>query len=532
MRRGSLAAATGPAFWATLRTRTAVTLALVSTLAAPAFLASCSGGRGSQPGAAQTTGDDGGVVSNGPPAAGTPGGGVDAGTPATPAGGVDAGTPGAVPQFGGLGPWPNSNQTFGSAQGIAEAPVVGMSTDEAQNLWVATNTALYLLKPGDTTFKRYASADGLHLMDNPDLITEDSCSSTAVVAAAAVSPGISTIVGGAAGEVFVGYFGTLKGIGDCTDPAVERHSGKLDRVRLRADGTLEVARFDLASAGFGLNFWENRTIFRMVYDHFQHPHTLYVGADHGVDLILPDKYRPPNPGEWSGLPILEYMGDHLHPVVCVEPGGAPCPTVGEGSQRMGEWRGLAVSPVDGDLWVAGRWAAGKIRWDPLGPLHWEHDRSGAQAFSEAFGDPAATNPPVFPVTTEGDIVSLTAVAATPDDTAWFGNRNIFSNPTEQDRGVASFRHGAGFTYYNPSDLGMSEQAVQDIVALPDGRLVFAGPTTGLVFYDPATKQHVAMRAGSGIPDDRVTRLELDTMVDPPALHVSTFGGAATIRVFP
>jgi hypothetical protein len=79
---------------------------------------------------------------------------------------------------------------------------------------------------------------------------------------------------------------------------------------------------------------------------------------------------------------------------------------------------------------------------------------------------------------------------------------------------------------------MSEQAVQDIVALPDGRIVLAGPSTGLVFYDPATRQRVAMRAGQGIPDDRVTQLELDTMVDPPALHVSTFGGAATIRVFP
>ena len=493
--------------------RIAVSLALLCALAAAALAGSCSGSKGSQPVAAQSTGDDGGAG--------------DGGTPS--AGGPDAGADGGV-QFGGPGPWPVSNQTFGAAQGIQESPVVGTTTDEAQNLWVATNTALYLMKPGETAFRRFSSADGLHLMDNPDLIKEDSCNSTATVPGAAVSPGISTIVGGAAGEVFVGYFGTLKVNGDCTDPAVERHSGKVDRVRLQADGTLAVARFDLASAGFGLNFWENRTIYRMVYDHFQHPHTLYVGADHGVDLILPDKYRPPNPGEWSGSPILEYMGDHLHPSVCV--GASGCPLTGEGNQRMGEWRGLAVSPVDGDLWVAGRWSAGKIRWDPLGPFHWEHERSGAEAFSFAFGRNPAVNPPVFPVAAEGEIVSLTAVAATPDDTTWWGNRNIFGNPGERDRGVASFTPGKGFTYYAPADLGMSEQAVQDIVALPDGRLVFAGPSTGLVFYDPGTKQHVALRAGQGIPDDRVTRLELDTMVAPPALHVSTFGGAATLRVFP
>ena len=511
--------------------RVAVTFALLAAAAAAAALvSSCSGSKSAQPNA-QTTGDDGGVTSSsdatpdaGTPDAGTPdAGGPDAGAP-------DAGSPDGGVQFGGPGPWPVSNQTFGWTQGIQESPVIAMSTDEAQNLWVATHTALYLMKPGGTSFKRYSSADGLHLMDNPDLIKEDSCNSTATVPGAAVSPGISTIVGGATGEVFVGYFGTLKVNGDCTDPAVDRHSGKLDRVRLQPDGTLEVRRFDLASAGFGLNFWENRTVYRMVYDHFHHPHSLYVGADHGVDYILPDQYRPPNPGEWSGFPILEYMGDHLHPVVCA---GAPCPTVGEGTEMMGDWHGLAISPVDGDLWVAGRWTAGKIMWDPLGPLHWEQGRAGAQAFSEAFGNPSNINPPVFPVSTEGEIVSLSTVAATPDDTAWFGNKNYQNNAGERERGVASYTKGKGFTYYDPvADLGMSERAVQDIVALPDGRLVFAGPNTGLVFYDPATKRHVAMRAGQGIPDDRVMQLELDTMVDPPALHVSTAGGAATIRVFP
>jgi hypothetical protein len=79
---------------------------------------------------------------------------------------------------------------------------------------------------------------------------------------------------------------------------------------------------------------------------------------------------------------------------------------------------------------------------------------------------------------------------------------------------------------------MSELDVEDIVALPDGRLVFAGQSTGLVLYDPATKESVPLRAGQGIPDDRVTQLEVDTMVDPPALHVSTFGGAAVLRVLP
>jgi hypothetical protein len=71
-----------------------------------------------------------------------------------------------------------------------------------------------------------------------------------------------------------------------------------------------------------------------------------------------------------------------------------------------------------------------------------------------------------------------------------------------------------------------------MVALPDGRLVLAGISTGLVFCDPVTGAHTALHAGSGIPHDTVFRLELDSMVDPPALHVATAGGAAVLRILP
>jgi hypothetical protein len=491
---------------------------------APASPAGGGGGPTGEPSGGSGSTDGVPAGSSGDASSGSAAGGGGAG------GSTETGStsPDAAPRFGGPGPWPVENRSYGWADGILESPVVGVSTDEAQNLWVATNTALYLMRPDTGTFRRYSSADGLHLMDNPDQIREDYCDSTAIVNGAAYPPGISTIVGGAADEVFVGYYGADEMNGDCTDPPEARHSGKIDRVRVEADGTLDVARFDLASAGFGMQYWHNRTIRRLLYDHFIHPHTLYAGANHGVSLILPDRYRPPDPGEWPGFPILEYMGDHLHAAVCFH---EACPIGSEGNQRMGDWFGLAIAP-DGDLWTAGRWAAGKIRWDPLGPLHWVH-RSGADAFSEAFGDPYPGNQPVFFPPLEGDPVTLSAVAVTPDDTVWFGNRIVYGPDSgERNYGIASFRSGHGFTYYWPTDVGMSEVDVQDIVALPDGRLVFAGPNTGLVFYDPATKESVPMRAGQGIPDDRVTQLELDTMVDPPALHVSTFGGAAVIRVFP
>src|SRR5690349_16245222 len=66
------------------------------------------------------------------------------------AGPADAGPPKPDPhRIGGLGagPWPAAPITvYGSAQGLLEAPL-SASTDEAENLWVVTNRALYLLRP-------------------------------------------------------------------------------------------------------------------------------------------------------------------------------------------------------------------------------------------------------------------------------------------------------------------------------------------------------------------------------------------------
>ena len=56
--------------------------------------------------------------------------------------------------FGTPGPWPVANVTYGGADGIRESPVVGISTDEAQDRWVATPDALYLLRPADQAYRR------------------------------------------------------------------------------------------------------------------------------------------------------------------------------------------------------------------------------------------------------------------------------------------------------------------------------------------------------------------------------------------
>jgi hypothetical protein len=413
---------------------------------------------------------------------------------------------------------------------------VGTSTDENQNLWVATNVALYLMKPGKKQFRRYDVKDGLHLQTNPVSYCDSSFKGgdkLCPIYGAADAPGISEIVGGGPDEVFVGYYGhhdwNDPNDGSWSDPW--RHSGKLDRVRLNANGTLEVIRFDMVS-GESVEFWHNRTVFRMVYDHFINKHELYVGTEHGVDKFSPDKWKLPD--GWFNGPTnnLVWMSDHLHPQACYH---HACPDPAT-DLRLGDWRGLAIAP-DGDLWVAGRWAAGKIVYVADNSL-WFKQGGAAYAAPRgmSFGDPYYGNcsgsRPVFCVPLEGDIVNLSAVTVATDGRVWFANSIFSSDPAERSYGIAVY-DGKSFTYFDPvSDAGMSEVNVRDMVALPDGRLVLAGASTGLVFWDPVKGTHTQVRGGQGIPDDHVHRLELDTMVNPPALHVSTWGGATVLRVWP
>jgi hypothetical protein len=469
---------------------------------------------------------------------------------------VDAGTPdaGTKVTFGGPGPWPTSNVTYGAADGIQEAPVVGMTTDETQNLWVATHEAIYLRHPGDAKFQRFDASAGLHLQSNPVKYCDSSFGDgLCPIYGGAYGVGITVIEGGGPNEVFVGYQGNESevvlnepdgGTSDVTstDSDPNRHSGKLDRVRLQADGTLKVDRFDMVYS-LSVLYWHNRTVYRMVFDHFVHPHDLFVGTNHGVDLLRPDRYAPPTAGEWFLNSDYAWMADHLHPRVCAA--GTSC-TGDENTdhQLMGEWRGLAINP-DGQLWVAGRWTAGLAKYatnlDPNGTpdlRNWSHYPPGVSPFTYAFGDPysATQTPvgsggqPVFRPPEEGDEVGLTAVTVTPDGKAWFSSAPIYTGDTAY--GVASW-DGKLFVIYDPiKDLGMQEAAVRDMVALPDGRLVLAGPNTGLTVYDPATGSHSSITSANGLVDNQVNALELDTMVKPPALHVSTSQGAATIRVFP
>jgi hypothetical protein len=505
---------------------------------------------------------DGGSVQHQPDA------GSDGGTTVVtpPDAGTDGGTDAGI-AFGTQGPWPVANTIYTSANGInanGEGGVVGTTTDESENLWVATSNALYLLKPGETTFHRFTSAEGLHNADNAMEYCNDSGDSDASPLypgwvckdpSGGTQPGVGgpilSIVGGGPNEVLVGYQGNHDWSspldGTYQDPY--RHSGMVDRVRLNADGTISVLRIDLDATN-DWHYWHDRDIEKIVYDHFVHPHVAYVGTNHGVTLLMPDRARYPNlangsvPAEYWHTVEQEYMADHLHAHVCTTPGGCGD---GEQGQAMGEWRALSIDK-NGDLWTGGRWTGGKITWDPAIDPNGTKDvtdwslrhlpTTPPQTFAPAFGDPypggsnycGQPNPPVFMVGKEGDFVSLLAVTEATDGTVWFASGAWW--PDDVELGLAAYK-GDCFTYHQPSEAGLSSQNISDMVALPDGRLAISTHSDGVSLWNPTTGAHTMLTSGNGyLPDNSVEHLELDTMVNPPALHVSTASGSAVIRVLP
>jgi hypothetical protein len=144
----------------------------------------------------------------------------------------------------------------------------------------------------------------------------------------------------AAGQEVVGYQGghtrdlLCSGGPDGCDPL--RHSGKIDRVRLNGDGSISVVRFDWFLNHHDLGYWYNRTAYRLAYDHFTNPGTLYAGSDHGVIIFFPNRWVPYTGVGPAGLDdwMDDIAGDHLHAQVCV---GIPCSAGGH--PTAGHWRG-------------------------------------------------------------------------------------------------------------------------------------------------------------------------------------------------
>ena len=194
------------------------------------------------------------------------------------------------------------------AAGILESPVVGVTTDEAQNRWVATRGALYLLRPGETSV--------------PPLRRAPTGSTSAATRCATATTTRSARATRCGGEL-----SSRRGARD--HPHRRRRAGRGVRrlPRHRRDARREVPAEGHDEAGErgvrrllrseppqrearprprpggrrrsrstastssrtaqGGEYWHDRTVQSLVFDHFVHPHTLYVGTNHGVTIAVP-----------------------------------------------------------------------------------------------------------------------------------------------------------------------------------------------------------------------------------------------------
>ncbi len=433
----------------------------------------------------------------------------------------DAGDDSPPPQFDagstftGPGPWPTAPLTlFDGTQGL-DPDVVDVSTDEDQNIWAVSHNALYLLQPGQKKFKQYTDADGLHVAN-------------------AMYPGITAVAGGGPGEVFVGYQGTDV-IDPQKDPQWMKDKGKVDRVLLQPDGKLKVTHYDvhnndavgfdaqgnviLGPNGFAdpqytdWSFHEDRSVKRFLYDHIYHRGTLYVGYNHGVARF--------EAGHIDPVTSFDYA-DHLHPVVYND----------KGTQRMGDWRGLAIDPAPrktksgewalGTLWVGGRWTGGAITWTPS-LFAWA--RNELNPFWQAF-----SGPPIWPVN-NGDDIYIDGIAPLSDGSVFFasgqGNAQGFSA-----RGLAHWLGGKRFEYLQPhADLSLPNDEIVDLQRLPDDTLLLSMDWAGVWRWNPRPfPKGLKVAQISGLPSMQVRRIYVDAMVVPTAVYLATPAGAVMLRL--
>ncbi len=378
---------------------------------------------------------------------------------------------------------------YGGNQGL-NGSVIDASPDDRQNIWAATPDALYVLQPGQTVFKRFTAADGLHIQPFTDPNGQSAVTN------------ITAIAGGRANEVFVGYRGYG---GDVPPPAPPRccvpnadfsdprwSLGQADRVSLNANGALDVHRYQFicdASA----NCWEEQSARRIVFAHQGNAAGhVFMGFDHGVVHVFNDVF-----------------GDHIHVIANYH--------AADGSflfEKQGEQYGLFVLP-SGDVLTGSAYGVGLQQWSPdprawvKNPFIWAFTTYGpAQPYNK--GAHSLDVP-------AGYREDNRAVAMTPDGTSWFASLT---------QGLASYP-GGDFsrvqTYTNVP--GLPASGLIDMTADPDGTLWIVDSNGRLLRFNPSTR---AVQVWPGISG--AVRVVVDTTVNPRAVYVSMgTNGLAVIR---
>jgi hypothetical protein len=392
------------------------------------------------------------------------------------------------------GPWPLTDlNIYNSAQGL-NGTIIDASPDDAQNIWAVTPDALYVLRPGQTAFTRFTSAEGLHVQTFTDPATGRQTVTD-----------ITAMAGGGANEVFVGYRGYEETIpppapppccapnADFSDP--RWHLGQADKVVLNSDGTIQVRRYEFL-CDVTTNCWEERSTRRMIFGH-SGPAAghLFIGFDHGLVHVFNDTW-----------------GDHTHVQTTWHFDD------GREIQRMGNQYGLALFP-NGDVLSAGAYGVGTQPWNP-DPKAWVNGLFvwGLTTFGPAEPYNQGEHDLVVP---DGYREDNRGAAVTPDGTAWWVSPRT---------GLSSYNHGVAqfnFSLIRHYDTvpGLPASGLMDIAADPDGTLWIVDGSGRLLRFNPTA---LTVQVWPGVSS--VRRVVMDTTVTPRALYVAMGNqGLAVIR---
>lgn len=368
------------------------------------------------------------------------------------------------------GPWPTTDQIYGSAQGL-DGEVFDASPDDAQNIWAVAQGALYVMRPGTTTFKKFTAADGLHIQPFTD---PDGHPATTWITA---------VAGGHANEAFVGYYG-YESDNRLNDTVANEELGQADKITLNPDGTISVLKY-LFRCDHGSSWcWENRSVRRMLFAHqgVAAGH-LFIGFDHGVTHVFNDTF-----------------GDHIH---CETWYHYPDGTI---TEKIGEQFGLALTPT-GDLLEGSAYCSGLQSWN-ADPKAWV-DGSFKWAFTTFTSDHALDVPADYREDMRG-------AAVTPDGVVWLAS--LTHGLVRWDPKSGTFSTIAGV-----SAAGLPSSGLMDMAADPDGTLWIVTMDGALLRFNPATS---SVTTQPNVSD--VRRVVVDTTVVPRAVYVSLGGGGLAV----
>jgi len=306
---------------------------------------------------------------------------------------------------------------YTSDEGLPASNVMGVSADEAGNVYVAGGAAgLFVQRVGQGRFQQFGIADGLHpygYLDGemakfkgvPDGTPADPSPSLTATPVISVS-------GGTAGTVFVGYQGKPRcedawtwqcavcvqrdANGNCVpgactqatpastwgDPAVYK-SGDADKVALSGSG-ISVVHYDIFS-GPGVVGGEPGgreklcSIKRILFEHGTN--NVWFGGNHGFALGKADfAGNPTCAGQIACAGVLE----HTHPAFNDD----------SGAFVTDDYYGIAIDPIAQgglhDVWFGGAARSTRFRYGEAGGNYFEaENRTETYTSKNVNGDPAA-----------------------------------------------------------------------------------------------------------------------------------------------